>query len=272
MLGYEPDELVKQWSLEFVHPDDRKKILQIVRDTMEKGGIITAELGFRHADGRYIWLETFSHQLLDEDLQPKGLVFSSRDVSMRKSIEEKLHGEEARHHQILDNIDDGYYEVDLSGHFTFFNNVLPKFLGYTNDELMTSDFKKTMDDENVKKVYNVFHHVYLTGIPARLVEFESQKKDGTKAFVESSVFLIKDAEGHPIGFRGLVRDITERKKFQDRLHAMAVTDQLTGLFNRRGFITLVEQQLKSADRTKRMGLLAFVDVDGMKNVNDMWGI
>jgi diguanylate cyclase (GGDEF)-like protein len=55
------------------------------------------------------------------------------------------------------------------------------------------------------------------------------------------------------------------------LHAMAITDQLTGLYNRSGFITLAEQQLKYADRTKRKVLLSFIDLDDMKNINDIWG-
>lgn len=103
------------------------------------------------------------------------------------------------------------------------------------------------------------------------MEWENIKKDGSKIYVESSISLVKDPEDRIIGFRGVVRDITDRKELHEQLRTMAVTDQLTGLFNRRGFITLAEQQLRSADRTKKKSLLAFIDLDGMKRINDIWG-
>jgi diguanylate cyclase (GGDEF)-like protein/PAS domain S-box-containing protein len=271
VLGYESEEYIKKWGIDLIHPDDREKILQTIRETFTEKKHQVAESRILHADGHYVWLETVVDQLLDEEQKLAGVVFSSRDITERKKAEKALLNSEEKYRQILENIDDGYYEVDLDGHFTFFNDVLPRFLGYAHEELSRENFKITMDEQNVKKVFKVFHGVYLTGVPARLVEFEIKRKDGSKAYVESSVSLIRDTEGEPIGFRGVVRDIAERKQFQDMLHAMAITDQLTGLYNRRGFITLAEQQLKYADRTKRKGMLSFIDLDGMKHINDVWG-
>lgn len=271
VLGYEPQDLVKRWSFDFIHPDDRGKVVQFIRDIAANGRHDTVEFRFHHADGHYLWLESVGSMILDERGEKVGIVFASRDITERMRSSQALRDSEARYREILDSIDDGYYEVDLSGHFTFFNDVLPHFLGYPREELMGGYFKTAMDDENVKKVFGVFHQVFLTGVPSRLVEFECKRKDGSRASVESSVFLIRDVEGNPVGFRGVVRDITERKQFQDRLQTMAVTDQLTGLFNRRGFITHAEQQLKIADRTGKKVLLAFIDLDGMKHINDVWG-
>ena len=204
-------------------------------------------------------------------LASKGLIVFIRDITERKRTEDALKASEEKHREILNSIDDGYYEVDLDGHFTFFNNVLPMFLGFTHEELLSKNFEMIMDEGNVKRVFEDFHRVFLTGVPARLVEFETKRKDGSKTYVESSVFLIRDGEGKSIGFRGVVRDITERKKFQERLRAMAIKDELTGLYNRRGFITLAEQQLKYSDRDKKKSMLAFIDLDGMKRINDVWG-
>jgi diguanylate cyclase (GGDEF)-like protein len=105
----------------------------------------------------------------------------------------------------------------------------------------------------------------------RLAEWESLKRDGSKLQVETSVFLIKNENGIPVGFRGVVRDITERKLMYDKIQSMAVTDELTGLYNRRGFITLAEKQLKIVERTKKKILLTFIDLDDMKHINDIWG-
>ena len=73
------------------------------------------------------------------------------------------------------------------------------------------------------------------------------------------------------GIALILNDITESKQLEERLSAMSITDELTGLFNRRGFFTLSDQQLKIAERTKKNLLLFFVDLDKMKQINDQWG-
>ncbi|MCX5850722.1 MAG: PAS domain S-box protein [Deltaproteobacteria bacterium] len=265
MSGYNREEL-----LQLTIPDlDVAENAEITKHHIHKviqDGSDRFESRHRTKDGRL-----FDVEVSTTFLASKGLIVFIRDITKRKAAEEALRDSEKKYREILDNIDDGFYEVDLAGCFTFFNDILPQFLGYTHKELLQTDFKTAMDEENAQKVYNVFHGVYQTGIPVRLVEWESRKRDGSRVYVESSVSLIRNADGTPVGFRGVVRDITERRQFLDRLQTMAITDQLTGLFNRRGFITLTEQQLKSADRTKKKVLLAFIDVDGMKHINDIWG-
>ncbi|HPL68044.1 MAG TPA: sensor domain-containing diguanylate cyclase, partial [Smithellaceae bacterium] len=78
-------------------------------------------------------------------------------------------------------------------------------------------------------------------------------------------------DGNPVGFRGIIRDITERKRTEEQIRLLAIVDTLTGLFNRRGFITLAEQQLKTAYRTEKKQLLFFIDLDGLKVINDTYG-
>jgi len=58
---------------------------------------------------------------------------------------------------------------------------------------------------------------------------------------------------------------------EEEIHLLSVTDPLTGLFNRRGFMTLAEQQFKVSVRTRKQILLCFADLDGMKGINDNWG-
>jgi diguanylate cyclase (GGDEF)-like protein/PAS domain S-box-containing protein len=271
VLGYGTEELMKKWDFNLIHPDDRDGLFQAFRETTRLAKHRTAIYRFRHADGHYIWLETVGNVVQDERGKNTEAILSSRDISERKQTEEALKRSEEKYRQILDNIDDGYFEVDLAGNFTLFNDVLPNVLGYSREELMGKNFRLVMDAENAKMVFEVFNKVYQTGVPVRLVEWESMKRDGSKLYVETSVFPIKDVDGRPMGFRGVVRDITERKRMYDKIHIMAVTDDLTGLYNRRGFITLAEQQLKTAGRTRTKMLLTFVDLDDMKHINDVWG-
>jgi diguanylate cyclase (GGDEF)-like protein len=73
------------------------------------------------------------------------------------------------------------------------------------------------------------------------------------------------------GIALIMNDITESKQLEERLSAMSLTDDLTGLYNRRGFITLSCQQMKVSDRTRKGMLLFFVDLDGLKWINDTLG-
>jgi phage/plasmid primase-like uncharacterized protein len=97
--------------------------------------------------------------------------------------------------------------------------------------------RQYMDKENTQKVYQAFNRAYTTGEPHRSFDWEILRKDGTKRFVESSVSLLRDLKGERIGFRGIVRDITERKLAEEEreklIHeiqgALAQIKKLSGL-------------------------------------------
>jgi PAS domain S-box-containing protein len=135
----------------------------------------------------------------------------------RKRAEDELHESEEKYRTVLETIEEGYYEVDLAGNFTFFNDSLCRILGYPPDELTGMSNRRYMDDETAKAVYEVFNGVYRTGEPARAFGWEMIRKDGTKSFVEASISLMHSPSGEPMGFRGIIRDITERKRAEEVL-------------------------------------------------------
>jgi two-component system, cell cycle sensor histidine kinase and response regulator CckA len=100
---------------------------------------------------------------------------------------------------------------------TFFNDSLCRMLGYSGDEMMGMPNKQYTDEENRKKLYQAFNEVYRTGKPAKGFDWQVFTKDGRKLFGEASVSLIKDSKGQPVGFRGIARDITERKQAEEAL-------------------------------------------------------
>jgi PAS domain S-box-containing protein len=139
------------------------------------------------------------------------------DVTERKRTEEALCQSEEKYRTILENIEDGYYEVDLAGNLTFFNDSLCRILGYPKEELMGMNNQQYADKENAKKMLEGFNQVYRTGESGRECDYEIIRKDGTKRYIEASISLQKDSSGNLIGFRGIVRDITEKKKMEEEL-------------------------------------------------------
>ena len=134
-----------------------------------------------------------------------------------KVAEEQLKESEERYRGILDNMEESYYEVDLKGRFTFFNNAIPRTYGYTEDELMGTSYKIAMDKDNIEKVFNAYHKVYVTGETIKGIDWKLRNKNGKEVYVEASVSLRRDSQGNPIGFKGITRDITERKQAEEAL-------------------------------------------------------
>jgi PAS domain S-box-containing protein len=143
-------------------------------------------------------------------------LIACEDITERKRAETALSKSEEKYRIILNSIEEGYYEVDLAGNFTFSNDFLVKSLGYTREEVKGLNNRRYMSPETAKLVFDTFNEVYRTGNPKRDFEWELLNKDGTKRLVEVSVSLMRDEKGEPKGFYGIARDITERKQAEEQ--------------------------------------------------------
>jgi len=218
LLGYKPDEIVGQSITDFVHPDDLPAALQAIAIRVRTPGLAdsASEFRVRHKDGSYRMMEVIGNNLL-ENPAVNGIVINARDITERKRAEEALRESEEKYRTILENIEEGYFEVDIAGNFTFFNESVCRLLGYSREEMMGMNNRYYTDETNAQKLYRTFNEVYRTGVPAQEYDWEVIRKDGTKRYVESSVSIRKNKSGQPIGFRGIVRDITERKQAVEEL-------------------------------------------------------
>jgi PAS domain S-box-containing protein len=126
----------------------------------------------------------------------------------RRRAEASLIKSEEKAWTILENIEDGYYEVDLTGKYLFCNEAYAKILGLTKEELIGISYKGISGDP--PRTFQIFNEVFRTGVPTKSLLRKVLRKDGSEREVESSVSLIKDEKGKPIGFRGITRDVTDR--------------------------------------------------------------
>ncbi len=136
--------------------------------------------------------------------------------ALSETAERALREREEKYRTILHSLEEGYFEVDLAGNLVFFNEPLCRWSGYSREELLGMNNRKFMSQETAKKVYQVFNEVYQTGEPANAFDWEMIRKDGTKGWIETSVSLIRDSNGQPIGFRGIGRDGNERKQMEEQ--------------------------------------------------------
>jgi PAS domain S-box-containing protein len=163
----------------------------------------------------------FQHRL-DEGIAE----LSSENQQLTQQLNElkkaytKLRRSEKKFRNLLDSIEDGYYEVDISGNLTFFNNALCTIAGLPRGKLKGMNNREYTSPESAKKMYRVFNKVYKTGEPAKEFDWEIIHPDGSKRYVEASVSLIRNSKGEGVGFRGIVRDITERKRAEDKLKSL----------------------------------------------------
>ncbi|CAB1064614.1 sensory box histidine kinase/response regulator [Olavius sp. associated proteobacterium Delta 1] len=152
-----------------------------------------------------------------QKLRQNNMELTKANEKLRLEIEERMHVENAlreseeKYRNILQSIEEGYYEVDTAGNFTFFNESMYKTLGYPRDELMGMNNRLFMDEKTAGDVFQVFNKVYQTGRATKAFDWKLIRKDGSDCFVETSVSLIKDSKGQSTGFRGVVRDSTERR-------------------------------------------------------------
>ncbi|MBI4764186.1 MAG: PAS domain S-box protein, partial [Deltaproteobacteria bacterium] len=134
------------------------------------------------------------------------------DINVRKRIEESIRLSEERYRTVIEEIDEGYYEVDLVGNFTFVNDSIIRHLQYSRDELIGRNYRTYIPQDQLERIYQTFNRAYRTGEIVKWCPVTIIRKDGTPIFAEDSISCLKDREGKIIGFRGISRDITERKQ------------------------------------------------------------
>lgn len=113
----------------------------------------------------------------------------------------------------------GYFEVDLAGNLIFFNDTLCRVLECSEDELRGSNYRNHTDEGEAHKIFQVFNKIYKTGKPVRDFAWQVRSKHGARKYVEGSLFLLRNANGDPEGFRGVARDVTHSKQVENELRA-----------------------------------------------------
>jgi len=148
-----------------------------------------------------------------------------------------------------------------------------EILDYSEEEIVGKNWFDSFVPERIRKQLKENFANWVAGEVGALEYYETPvlTKNGAEKLIAWNNTILQDDAGRIVATLCSGEDITERKRTEEELQILSLVDDLTGLYNRRGFMTLAEQQLKIADRMQKKMLLLFFDLDDMKRINDTYG-
>jgi PAS domain S-box-containing protein len=130
----------------------------------------------------------------------------------RRLADEALQASEEKYRTIVEGLEEGYFEVDLDQNLTFFNDPLCKILGYSRDELSGRNTRTFASPATIRKMDQIYAELKKTGEPIRVTDYDANDKTGNSIALELTASLLRNSNGSPIGFRGVLRDVSARKE------------------------------------------------------------
>jgi diguanylate cyclase (GGDEF)-like protein/PAS domain S-box-containing protein len=197
-------------------------------------------------------------------------------VIERSNAIEALKRSEERHRLLADHATDVIWTMDLNGYFTYISPSAEKLTGYPVAELMQQQMQQLVTPDSyaqvklqMKKAAKALQDGEF--YPNYVGEVEQVCKDGRHVWSEVKISGMYDAEGQFVGILGVSRDLTERRKIEERMRYMAQHDTLTGLPNRTLFADRLQKSLQYAVRHQKALALMLLDLNKFKPVNDSHG-
>jgi diguanylate cyclase (GGDEF)-like protein/PAS domain S-box-containing protein len=185
----------------------------------------------------------------------------------RKLSEEALRESEEKYRSLVESTEDSIYLVDRNYRYLFINKKHISRMGFSGNEYLYKAFSEFHSPDETKWFIEKANKVFNTGESVRY-EYKSLR-DG-KYFLQT-FSPVKKADGKIVAVTVISKDITEYKILEEKLHSLSLTDELTGIYNRRGFFTLAEQVLKLCKRQKKGVYMLYADIDNLKKINDTFG-
>ncbi len=268
VLGFAPREVVGAPVLDFVEPEDLPPDLHLDprnADTIDFVGRV------RTAAGASLWMDIAARPVLGEDGSVIGRVGRLRDVQAQHDAQEALQRSEQLFRTAMESAPTGMAVVGLDREFLQVNPALCRLLGRTEEWLLgrsVSDVLDPLDDDLDRRLRSQI----LAGLMASLTrDHQMIRSDGERVLVEQSIGLLRDEQGRATAYVSQFADVTEARATREQLRFLATHDSLTELLNRRELVTRISGVLAQTPRTGiHVGVL-FIDLDGLKSVNDTYG-
>jgi diguanylate cyclase (GGDEF)-like protein/PAS domain S-box-containing protein len=285
LRGYEPEEVLKQTPLDAITPSSLDLARRTLSEVMELEKIEskqdisrTLQLEISRKDGTNVWTETKFSFIRDEKKRPVGILGVMRDITERKTMEEKLRLEEQRFRAFVEHSSDMIVLVNLAGVIMYVNPAIESILGFKPEERIGAYGFEIVHPDDMKALADVFNTLSSdTNSPVIQGELRLRHKDGswrTLEAVGSNHVSNNVVEYIIINYR----DITERKKVEDTLkeseqkyRELSIIDDLTQIYNSRHFYAQLEREIERSNRYGQPLTLLLLDLDNFKTFNDTYG-
>lgn len=192
-------------------------------------------------------------------------------IAEQKRISQQLVESEEHFRNAFDYAAIGMALVSPDGNWLRVNRSLSEIVGYSEADLLASDFQAITHRDDLGKDLAEIYRMLSGEVLTCQLEKRYIHKLGHNVWAASSASLVRDAQGEPLHFIFQIQDITERKRAEAAIQTLSLADELTGLYNRRGFLAFCKQHLNSLHRTNKSVALVYADLDGLKVINDSFG-
>ena len=266
-LGLDPDEIVGHSLPDYLHPDDRERLM-IAQAAVPDGGELRIRYRWRLPDGAYRWMEALAQPFDDPQTDAELRVVQARDVSQQMWAEERLAQREEKYRLLAENVTDVVVHTREGRIVWVSPSVTEAFGGAPEDYLGT----RTMDyihPDDLPEFFRGVTQVESGGTVVRRGKFGGLS--GQYHWVEVHVRQYISAGGHADGEISSLRIVDDQVAAEQELERRARWDSVTGLLNRAELLERLESRLTRGGRRATGLALAYCDLDGFKSVNDQFG-
>lgn len=263
IFGLEPQQFAATYEafLAAVHPDDRDLVTRSVQESLEKDILYSVDHRVVRPDGTIRFVHETAEIHRDASGTPLAMLGTVQDVTNLRQAQRQLY-------QYVSIVDENVLTsaTDLEGTITYASDAFCRTCGYEREELLGKNHRILRHPDMAESLYQELWETITTDKTWCGV-IKNKKKDGTFYWVEVVIAPTVDDQGKTTGYTAIHRDITAQK----RLERISITDELTGLFNRRHFNDLFPQEMNRARRDGKIFAFMMIDVDFFKKYNDTYG-
>lgn len=256
--------------LEMVYEDDKDMVERFIQNVVNTKKASKIEHRIIHKDGRLKWVMNACSVVTNtkgDIVSINGIIL---DITERKEMEESIRYSEEKFRTLIEKGSDIIFLIGFDSSIKYVSPSIEYYSGYKVDDILGKLLLEFVDPEDKYYLFEILSNVFIKKDRIIDIEFRFVTSDNKEIILEAKVRnLLADDKVNGIVFN--CRDITQQKQLLHQLEELALFDELTGLHNRRGFMTLAEQQLKVAKRSKNKMILFFIDMDNMKEINDRLG-
>ena len=216
ILGLTPKEFPANYEgyVDCIHPDDRAVFQQSTRQILEEKQPYSMEYRIIRPNGDERIVREKGALQLDEKGNPISLVGTVQDITEQKRTEIALAVSEEKFRNLVESSQDWVWEVDARGVYTYASPRCHDLLGYEPKEIIGRKPFDLMPEDEAKRILRIFQRIVAKATPIIALENINLHKDGHQVVLETSGVPFFDDRGALAGYRGMDRDITDRRQVE----------------------------------------------------------